>query len=268
MFLMTILIAMSGTYFLEGFGLYVRLAILYAAPLYGLVWLGRQIRDEGYPIWGLAIGLLVSLAGSIALALGNLLPQGTYWINLGEMEPTLQPGDLVATNQWARLWRDPRRGEIIALDNADYIGVLRVAAGPGDRVQMRNGRLYVNGEAMPQVRRRPFSMAARQPNECPTPPFAQARLARARDNLVCSLTRAREVLPDGRSYEVLDAGHSALDNTREFRVPAGHFFVLGDNRDWTRDSRGVVIGEGPGYVSRSAILGFVYRRVYPTGGAL
>src|SRR5262249_50132970 len=68
--------------------------------------------------------------------------------------------------------------------------------------------------------------------------------------------RWRETLPNGVSYETLDLQDNAMfDNTPEYRVPAGHYFMLGDNRDNSVDSRLPPERQGVGYVPSATLIG-------------
>lgn len=246
---------------------YIAIVLYFIAPFYGFFWVGRQLQQEGHPLLGLAAGAALTVA-SISVAISNhVWPKATFEAVLSDMAPSLVPGDVAVFNQWAPLWREPRRGEIIVFSSGDGIGALRVLGLPGDRVQLRDGRVFINGRAIAQVRRRPYRLNVRTANECPTL-FADARLENEAGRLICLMDVVTEVQQDGRSYDVLDAGPSALDNTQEVVVPTGRYFLLADNRDWARDTRGDVIQEGPGFVSRSAILGYLYGRIYPNGQSL
>lgn len=116
----------------------------------------------------------------------------------------------------------PERGDVVVFklpsdQETDYIK--RVIGLPGDRVQMREGMLYLNGEA---VKREPVA------------PFVDPQ----GEGYGNPVPQIRETLPNGVSYYTLDAQpRSAGDNTEEFVVPAGHYFMMGDNRDNSLDSR-------------------------------
>jgi signal peptidase I len=114
----------------------------------------------------------------------------------------------------------PVYGDIVVFrlpkdDSTDYIK--RVVGLPGDRVQMKAGQLYINGKAVERER-------VYADDTCPG--------SRGEEK------RWQERLPNGVTYETLDClEDSFYDDTQEYQVPAGHYFMMGDNRDNSNDSR-------------------------------
>lgn len=158
----------------------------------------------------------------------------------GSMIPTLLVGDYLFVSKFSygysrysmpfglgffdgRVWFDePERGDVavfkLPIDNeTDYIK--RIVGLPGDRIQVVEGLLYVNGEVVKRERLEDF--VNKKPN---------GDLQR--------IHRYRETLPNGVSYEVLDAERlGSYDNTDLYIVPDRHYFLMGDNRDNSSDSR-------------------------------
>jgi signal peptidase I len=133
----------------------------------------------------------------------------------------------------------PLRGDVVVFrlpkdDSVDYIK--RVVGLPGDRIQVKQGQLYINGT--PVARERLTDFVGEEP--CGSADGARTK-------------RWRETLPNGVSYETLDCVDNGFyDNTNVYTVPDGHFFMLGDNRDNSTDSR---VLSAVGYVPLENIVG-------------
>jgi signal peptidase I len=147
-----------------------------------------------------------------------------------------------------RIWSaEPQRGDVAVFklpadDETDYIK--RIVGLPGDRIQMRAGILHINGQAV--RRERVGTFTARAPD------------SGARGGLI-EFQRYRETLPNGRVHEIIEfSDNSFADNTREFTVPAGHYFMMGDNRDDSQDSRFDSVGVVPfeNLVGRAEVIFF------------
>lgn len=159
------------------------------------------------------------------------------------MIPTIDIGDEIFVAKFAYRSERPLRGDLVVFHvkslGRDYIK--RVVGLPGDRIAMRDGRLLINGKSAPRRRLADFR------TQC--------------GGGFCAAERYEETLPDGRRYDTLDTVKSGpLDNTEIFTVPSDHYFVLGDSRDNSDDSRTEF-----GYIPYTDIIGRVDIKFYADG---
>jgi signal peptidase I len=199
----------------------------------------------------------VVVALAIAFVLRVLLFQ-PFTIPSASMEPNLLEGDYIVVSKWTygyskyssglpvnlplgegRVFgRAPERGDIVVFklprdDKTDYIK--RVIGLPGDTVQMIGNLLHINGQPVADV------VVSQGEVEDLFGPRA--------------MTQLRETLPGGRSFIIQDFGPGGdLDDTPVYEIPAGHYFMMGDNRDNSIDSR-VQESAGVGLVPEENLVG-------------
>jgi signal peptidase I len=173
----------------------------------------------------------------------------------GSMIPTLLVGDYLFVSKYpygysrysfplalplfhGRIFaHDPQRGDVVVFrppgePDKDYIK--RVIGLPGDRIQVKDGILYLNGQEVPRKRIADYVPEDAGEGQAPIPQYV-------------------ETLPNGRSYRVLDmTPNGQLDNTGVYEVPPGHYFMMGDNRDKSLDSRVLSL---VGYVPAENLVG-------------
>jgi signal peptidase I len=175
----------------------------------------------------------------LALVIRTLFFQ-PFSIPSGSMRPTLLEGDYLFVTKWAygysryslpfgppifsgRIWgSDPQRGDVVVFKfppNPEIDYIKRVVGLPGDHIQVKGGQLFINGEGV-----------------------KREKVGEVNNPDITEVDRPvevwRETMPNGVSYDTLDLTHNGIgDDTREFVVPEGHYFMMGDNRDNSSDSR-------------------------------
>ena len=193
----------------------------------------------------------------IALFLRVLLFQ-PFTIPSASMEPNLYEGDYIVVTKFSYGWshfsiplsppifsgrifeKPAQRGDIAVFKTpaGKHIDLIKRVIGlPGDRIQMKNGLLYINDKQVPRE---------------PLPSVKED----VGDGFVRDVARFRETLPNGKSYVTNDFGTDGqLDNTDVYLVPAGHYFMMGDNRDNSEDSRVPSEAGGVGYMPSENFVG-------------
>lgn len=185
----------------------------------------------------------------------------------GSMRPTLLVGDYLFVSKFSygysryslpfslplfsgRVFaREPGRGDVAVFktpsDNStDFIK--RIIGLPGDRIQIRGGVVFINDVAIARRRVEDF-------------------LLEGRNGSVVRIPQYLETMPGGETYFTLDEGRRSADNTRVFTVTEGHFFVMGDNRDNSADSR-FAVPTGVGLVPAENLVGRAEVLFFSTNG--
>lgn len=237
-------------------------------------------KQDGVWEWTKTIVYALLLAGII-----RTLFFQPFWIPSGSMKDTLLIGDFLFVNKMAYgysrhscpfsmcpfpgriLASEPERGDVVVfkhpVSNEDFIK--RLIGLPGDRIQMINGVLNINGEP---VKLEP----AGQFDEAYLPQGPVGNMPRCENGLVgpgetCIKTRMRETLPNGVTHDILNIDDNGFaDNTKVFTVPEGQYFFMGDNRDNSQDSRFPRTIGGVGYVPFENLVGRADRIMFSSAG--
>ena len=185
----------------------------------------------------------------------------------GSMVPTLLVGDYLFVSKFSYgysryslpfgiplfsgriFFRPPKRGDVVVFklptDNStDYIK--RVIGLPGDHIQMKSGNLYINDQLVSRKR-------------------IQDYLYQEGSGTVIPLTQYIETLPNGVQHRIIKMGDNGpLDNTQVYDVPPGEYFMMGDNRDNSQDSR---VLSAVGYVPAENLVGRAQFIFFSTDGS-
>lgn len=206
---------------------------------------------KNYPKLELSLSLLGAVF--IALVIRTVIFE-PFSIPSGSMKPNFLIGDYLYVSKYPygisnasilfepdlikdRIFEfsEPQRGEVIVFKSShdrltNYIK--RLIGLPGDEIQVKDNILYINGQMVPRQEAGTF----KDPN----------------DGTV--LTRYIETLPNNVSYYIIEDSKGGMaDNTQVYKVPEGHYFMMGDNRDHSIDSR---FGDYPiGFVPHNKLIG-------------
>lgn len=189
-----------------------------------------------------------------------------YLVVAGSMKPNLLAGDVVIVE---RLGAVPAVGDVIAFEHPinGLAYLKRIVAAEGDTVQLLDGRLIINSAAVTLSQMEDWSELMGP--QGPTRNYPRCANGAVGNGAVCTKIQYRETLPDsgGAGWPILDISQTGvMDNTGVWRVPPGHFFVLGDNRDNSLDSRVAAAAGGVGMVPQSAVIGRALRVLYSYDG--
>ena len=174
------------------------------------------------------------------------------------MSPALKAGDCRTSRYINGEFAQLEYGDVIyfqhPINDQQYLD--RLIGKGGDTVQLIDGVVWLNGEALPQQRIADYEVIFEPSGPNGSLPRCQNRPKRGE---ICRAERFVETAPNGRSYEVLNLKNGRMDNTEPFVIPEGFVFVLGDNRDNAIDSRFPQSGvlHGVGFVPVENIIGII-----------
>jgi signal peptidase I len=240
----------------------------------------------------------IIIAGLLAVAFRSLAYE-PFHIPSGSMKSNLLVGDYLFVSKYSYgysrysfpfgfplfegrvIESKPKRGDVAVFrlpnnPRIDYIK--RVIGLPGDRVQVIGGIVHINGQALKRSKLDPYSDTEMAPASCISPApdadeiarymlFSDAQLEKDGSDkpVFRSIPRYAETLPEGKVIPILkECIQSNADNTVEYKVPQGHYFMMGDNRDNSRDSRFL---HEVGYVPEENLVGRAEFIFFSTDGS-
>ncbi len=224
-----------------------------------------------------------------------------FWIPSGSMKDTLLIGDFLFVNKMAygysyascpslRIARlginidasdicgfmdgdntrlmgsEPERGDIIVfrhpVHGTDYIK--RLIGLPGDKIQMKDGVLYINEAAVKLEEDGIFTETYAPQGPVQNRPSCEN--GPVGNGAKCEKSRSIETLPNGVRHDILNIRDQSSDHTGVFTVPMGHYFFIGDNRDNSLDSRFPQAAGGVGFVPFENLIGRADRVMFSSAG--
>ena len=206
------------------------------------------------------------MAGLVVVLVASRMLWAPYLIPSGSMKPGLLVGDYVMVGYAGA--DDLRRGDVVVFRDAlrGNANVARLIGLPGDTVQMRAGQIVLNSVVLAQDPLTDFTeVFAPQGPLHSLPRCGNAPVGAGGQ---CVTTQLQETLQDGRRYSVLDLmPNGPEDDTGIFTVPPDGYFMLGDNRDDSADSRFAVATGGMGFVAGNDIIGKANRVLFSAEGS-
>jgi len=206
-----------------------------------------------------------------------------FWIPSGSMKDTLLIGDFLFVNKMAYgyskhscpfsacpfsgriIGSEPELGDVVVfrhpVNGSDFIK--RLVGLPGDKVQMKNGVLQINGQAVRLTADGVFEEQFKPQGSLGSKPRCENNPGLG---ATCEKTRMTETFPNGVSHSILNIGDQSKDNTGIYTVPEGHYFFMGDNRDNSTDSRFAQNAGGVGFVPFENIIGRADRIMFSSAG--
>ncbi|MBT9384052.1 signal peptidase I [Pseudooceanicola sp. CBS1P-1] len=259
--------------------------------------MAKKSKEGGNAIWETIKTVFWAL---IIAGLFRTLFFQPFWIPSGSMKDTLLIGDFLFVNKMAygysyascpnihvgpinldarqicgffdgenKRWlgHEPQRGDVVVfrhpVSGEDYIK--RLIGLPGDEIQVRDSLLYINGKPV-EVKDGGTFVEKYEPQgpQGRPPRCANAPVGEGGE---CKKFRLIETLPNGVTHDILNIGYMpSADDTGVFRVPEGHYFMMGDNRDNSTDSRFAQSVGGVGFVPAEDLIGRADRIIFSSAG--
>lgn len=224
-----------------------------------------------------------------------------FWIPSGSMKETLLIGDFLFVNKMAYgysyascpsvripavglnidaknicgfldgdntrlIGSEPERGDVVVfrhpVNGNDFIK--RLVGLPGDKIQMKNGVLFINGTAVQLADAGQFEEVMER--QGPQGSLPRCENAPVGQGAICKKSRQIETLPGGTEHVVLNITNQGMDHTGVYQVPEGHYFFMGDNRDNSSDSRLPQSAGGVGFVPFENLIGRADRIMFSSAG--
>ena len=224
-----------------------------------------------------------------------------FWIPSGSMKETLLIGDFLFVNKMAYgysyascpsvrlgsigidvdasdicgfldgentriLGSEPERGDVVVfrhpVTGTDFIK--RLIGLPGDRIQLTNGVLQINGTAVALQDAGDFEELMER--QGPIGSYPRCENAPVGEGATCAKSRQIETLPGGVEHVILNIANQGMDHTGVYQVPEGHYFFMGDNRDNSSDSRLPQSAGGVGFVPFENLIGRADRIMFSSAG--